>query len=380
MHHRGTQDSMMSDVILQGDPILHRLMGKLKWNARRIILFMSLLSALLFLGIGALASSMYMGSGNRFASPANLNFYLQWVFILSPLIWGAYVWQAKSTAKVLDNLAANGILGDLASANFKNANDLSKSILHSMIWKPNYVIIVLLIALFWFNDLLNLWPQQFVQAPEYWFEIKWYLPIHLFAYSIGLFVLFLFILRQVVFVVGLYRLFSRIEIQVKPLDPDESGGLGAIGDFAKSSLLFAIGLGLVAVAFGLFVGALGLNQFQRVDVLVFYGLYIILVPICLLAPIFSVRNAMLRARSNVLRPIAEEFQELLAKASLSLSTPNANLKDIDDKLVQLQRHRDLIMETYPTLPISMRSLRRFSLTATLPLVSGVLSLVLQLIK
>ena len=380
MHRLGTEDSATSNDIIQRDPILRFFMLKLKWSTGHIIVFMALLAGVLFFGVGAVASYMYTGPGNRLGSSGDLGFQLYWVFVLSPILWGAYIWQARNTPNLVENLLQNGVLGDSTSGQFKKAINQSKAIFDRMLWRPSYIVAALLIVLFWLNSWLYGWPQQFAINREYWFDIKWYLPIHLLTYTIGLFVLLIFIFRQVVFVVGLYRLFKRIDIKVKPLDPDESGGLGVIGDFAKSSLLFAIGLGLIAVSYGTLISVGGADLSRRLDVLAFYGIYIILAPVCLLAPIFSVRSAMLRARSEVLRPIAQEFQETLARATLNLSTANPDLKDLDDKLIQLQRHRELILETYPTLPIAIRSLRRFSLTALLPLASGILSLALQLIK
>ena len=376
---RDAESAISSEYVVQRDPFLRLFYLKWKWRTRHVIVFMSFISALLFFGAGLVASSLYSGPGTRLETPVNLGFLVFWVLVLSPLLWGAYIWQARSIPHLIEDLATNGILGDFTSDNFKKAIDQAKVILGQMIWKPSYVIAAISIVLFWVIASQYIWTTQY-QENQYWFVIKWYFPIRLFAHSIGLFVLILLIFRQMVFVAGLFRLFSRIEVKIKPLDPDEGGGLGALGNFAKASLWFSIGLGLIAVSYGLFTSEMGTDLLHRFDLVAFYGLYIILVPVALLAPILSVRSAMLRARSEVLRPIAQEFQEILARAGLSLSTANTDLKDLDDTLTQLQRHRELIIDTYPTVPISIRSLRRFSLTALLPLASGILSLVLQLFE
>jgi len=242
-----------------------------------------------------------------------------------------------------------------------------------------YLVALLVLLVFWVNEFLIAWPEQFSISREYWFEIKWYLPIHILVWSISLYVLFLFVLRQVIFILGMARLFNKSEIEVKPLDPDECGGLGVIGNFIKSSILFAVGLGFIAVLFALEVYWTGSDVLRRTDVLALFSLYVILIPFCLLVPVFSTRNAMLRAHQRVLSPIADEFQAALSPVQSKIPQDSSDLKELNEKLEQLQRYRETILQSYPTSPLPLGVLRKFSITATIPFLSGVASVALQLL-
>lgn len=376
----GSDAEALVNHVVQRDVFLRLFLVRLKWTSWRVVVLMSLLVGISFFVVGGIASAAYTGLGHRLDSPVNLLFEIQWVLFFSPLVWSAYIWQARSAPRMIIRLASNGIFDVPTSANYRLALKQSRSIFELMQRRSIYLLGLIMVALFWWDGLTHTWPLQFRVSQEFWFETKWYLPVYIATFSIGLFVLMVFAIRQVFFVFSLFRLFAKIYVIVKPLDPDESGGLGAIGEFAKASLLLALGLGLIVVFYGLYMLGLGNNLLQRVNMLVFFGLYIVLVPFCLLAPVFSARGVMIRARKSALDPIAREFQEVLAKSSILPAEAAPMLKEVDEQLAQLQCHRQIIMDTFPTLPISMSSLRRFSLTATLPLVSGLLSFVLQFVK
>ena len=89
---------------------------------------------------------------------------------------------------------------------------------------------------------------------------------------------------------------------------------------------------------------------------------------------------MLRARHKCLLPIAREFQEVLESSRKEIPEQIAAAKELNERLEQIQRYRDIVLKTYPTMPMSLGALQRVSISATIPLISGVASLVIQLLS
>ena len=371
--------AITNEQIIQSDLILRLLRLKWKWSSTQIIVFVSSLSGFLFIVVGGIASWSYAGVGNRITSRGNLLFFAMWLVVFAPLMWGAYLWQARIFPSLIISLVRNGVFGPPASNNRQKMVEYASHLLNSMSHPVIYLVALLVLLVFWVNEFLVAWPEQFGISPEYWFEVKWYLPIHILVWSISLYVLFLFVFRQVVFIFGMSRFLNRSEIRVKPLDPDECGGLGAIGNFIKTSILLAVGLGGTAVLFALEVYWSGSDVLRRTDVLALFSLYVVLTPFCLIVPVLSTRNAMLRARQRVLSPIADEFQAAISLIHSKIPQDSSDLKELNEKLKQLQQYREMILQSYPTSPLPLGVLRKFSITATIPFLSGVASVALQLL-
>jgi len=369
--------AISSSQVIQRDPILRFLCVRWKWSDTKIIVFNSSLSGFLFIVIGGIASWSYSGPGKKITSLDNLLFFVMWLAVFAPLMWGSYLWQARTAPALIASLVQNGVFGQPMSEHRQRVTERAVRLLRLMNHPAIYLVVSLVLVAFWVNEFLIAWPEQFRISSEYWFEVRWYLPIHILTWSISLYVLFLFVIRHVVYIIGISRLFGKVDVTVKPLDPDECGGLGAVGDLTKSSILIAMGLGFIAVLFALVIYWTGSDVLRRTDVLALFAIYILLVPLCLVVPILSAKRAMLRARQRALAPIAEEFQQVLSSAKISKGP--SELEDLNAKLEQLQQYREIVLQAYPTSPLPLGALRKFSITATIPLISGVASVALQLL-
>ncbi len=367
------------DVILR-DPILHWLYSKRKLTSLKIILGIALLSGLIFLGLGSIASAQYQGLGNRIWHVGNLGFFVLWLLFFAPMMWGAFLWQARSAPALFTGLLSNGVFGESDSIRYQKAVEQINRTLNLMCRRMMYVLVILALILFWLNELLYAWPAQFQINPEYWYEVKWYLPLHLLTWSIGLYALFLFVLRQIILVFGLSRVLRTVAIEIKPLHPDEVGGFGVVGRFINSSIFLAVGIGLLAVLFAALVFLTGADLLRRSDVLALFGLYLVLAPLCLLVPYYSARFAMRRAREALLWPLAEEFQGVLRVTYSNITAPAKELSDMNDRLEQIKKHRDIVMEAYPVSPLSLSAFRNISITASIPIISGMVSFVIKLLN
>ena len=364
--------------ILERDPIFHLLLEKLKWSNNRSVLVMCALASFLLFGLGGFASWSYQGSGKRILELSNLSLILVMALFFTPLTWGGYIWQGKTLPRVFANLIDNGIFGEVDS---KNRRLATKSIhrLFARISNPRmYIIVILLLGLYWLNMYMFSWPQQIRMRTEYWYEVKWYFPFHIFAFSISFFALIAAALRQVSFVYGLLKLFGETNVYVKLFHPDEVGGFGEVGKVIQISTLFGIGVGFTAAIITLQVHLTGINVLSRTDLLAIYLCYLLLTPICLLIPFFSLRSAMIRCREAALSPLSNDLQESVEslKSRISEATTK-DIKDINERIEHLQKQRDTIIQGHATSPIPIRTFRSFSISAIVPLITGVASLVSQ---
>jgi hypothetical protein len=114
----------------------------------------------------------------------------------------------------------------------------------------------------------------------------------------------------------------------------------------------------------------------HIDLLIGYALYMVLTPTALLSPLWSAHRAMSHFRDDVLRGISDEFERIMMENEPRALESRA-LDDSTRKLDALRTRYTLVRDTYPTLPISVTALRRFSIPAFLPLLTGLASTVLK---
>jgi hypothetical protein len=119
------------------------------------------------------------------------------------------------------------------------------------------------------------------------------------------------------------------------------------------------------------------NPFARPDVVGFWVVYVLMVPASLILPMLSAHNAMREARNERLNEIAQEFEQTLSEASVTKATNVADIKEANEKLKELQTRYNLVAESFPTWPMPARLFRNFSITASLPLVSGLFTMAID---
>lgn len=236
-----------------------------------------------------------------------------------------------------------------------------------------------------FVEWLLVWPTEFAQGGDesYWFAVKLYLPIHLLSILPAAYTLCMFVLREVLAAVYLNRLFRWFEIHLHPMHPDDSGGLGPLGAFTAKSTLAAVILGsitMLMIALIMFMTRQAWSQtFLRSDILIFLGVYIVLVPAGLVLPMWSAHRAMVTIRDSELQRVAQEVERLLQESQQNLQNPEL-LETAMSTVSTLRSQYEAILEIYPTWPIPMRILRNVSITATLPVLSGLVPVVVRIVS
>jgi len=368
-----TDNALSNDEIITRDPILRVLCRKWNWSDTRIILTASLVAAFIFLVPGGLASASYHPAQASDGIAGDIPLITLWTLIFSPILWGFYIWQARTLSQIFSQLDEKGVLGRLDSKARTENIEKTRAVFRSSTHPILFLIAFILVAGYWGMRITSQ-SDLYLAHGKYWFEVKWYLPLYIIAWSLALYVMYGALLRQIVFIAEISTLFRKIEIQVNPLDSDEVGGLAPVSQLISGTLMFAIGFGLLISIFILVGHYLrGINVFERPDMLGAFGLYVVLAPFCLFVPTLAVRNAMLRARSKILAPIADEFRKIIEQANIA----DQGFKEQNERLKELQERYDTILETYPVVPLSKGLLRIFSLAASVPYLSSVIPIAID---
>ncbi len=365
----------------RNDPVLEILKGKFNIANSKIVLAAVICTATCHYLLGSIADYIYTGSGYRLTHPAYLYFTLAWLIVFTPIIWMFYLWQPVAVDRVLDRLEENNAIGPIIKENNPPVQSFSgfrKRFASSLTHKYWYFLAFIVIVVTWVYAYYFVWPSEFQNLGRigFWFEIKWFTPFFVIGYSITLYPLWVFLIKHIIIIFFFNRLFYWFGANVKPIYPDEAGGLGAIGEFITQAAMLAVGVGVLAVAFGIQVW-FAYGSFFRIDVLTFFGVYILTTALSIILPMLSAHQAMKEERSKNLEDVSQEFSKVLSNLNTTITADAVTIKETNEKLSELKQTYQHIYGAFPVWPISLRLARNFSITATLPLLSGLISVVIQ---
>jgi hypothetical protein len=168
-------------------------------------------------------------------------------------------------------------------------------------------------------------------------------------------------------------LFYLFTIHVKPLHPDGSGGLGALGHLLWASVGIMLWEALLLSAAWL---ARNLYWFSYPEMVLLGAIYIVLTPALLIGWLLLPHRVMLKARVRTLQPMADEFEQTLMQSSTGAEHDTPTLVAQTRRLAVLKQRYDLVRDTFPIWPLEVGAASRLVVTAILPVL---LPLVLQLL-
>jgi hypothetical protein len=365
----------------RNDPVLGLLRDRLNLSGTKIIITIFLFTAVLHHLFGIIADSIYTGRGVRYADPDYLYFNLAWLLFFVPFIWLFYLWQPRAVDRVLDTLKENDVIGPV----IKETNSPVKSLAafrerfaFCVTRKFWYILALIPVVLFWVYSYFVSWPAEFELAgePAFWFSIEWFTALFIIGYSVTFYVLWVFVLRHIQITHFFNRLFYWFDVKIKAVYPDEAGGLGAIGEFTVRTGMIAVGVGVMAVAYGFYIWS-NTGSYVRADVIAFFLLYIVITPLAVILPMLGAHQAMKRARGKNLEEVSQEFSRVLSGLDATITADAEAIKKTNEKLSELKQTYQLIYDAFPVWPISLRLARNFSITASLPLLSGLISVAIE---
>lgn len=362
----------------KNDPLLYFPKEKLGFSGLLIALLLTLTAAIVLFGLGWIASSTYTGGGVRFTDPEYYYFALAAVFLFAPISFGVYVWQPEAFARVLESFEQTDVIEEVSregKGHVKSYPDFLARFRVAVGRKAWATLAVILAIGFLANQLLIVGPSEFGTTGRsvFWYDVKWFTAILSLLFLVWAYAFWMILLKQAGAILYFNRLFQWFDIRIRPMHADEAGGLGALGNFTLrlSAALVAAGAGIAL--YSIIVWMRGLNPFARPDILLFWVLYVLTVPASLLLPMLSAHNAMQEARNEKLNEIAREFEQTLAEASVTKADSAQAIKEANERLKELQTRYKIVADSLPTWPLPVRLVRNFSITASLPLVTGLAS-------
>lgn len=191
----------------------------------------------------------------------------------------------------------------------------------------------------------------------------WLRCLTLAAFAPLIYVTFLSIVRIVVAFVAINWLFLTFTIRIKPLHPDGSGGLGALGRIIWLSVVM-----LLLDALLLYTGLISRNVsvFSSFEIYLLAVIYFALIPFVFIGWLLLPHLVMVKARDAIVSPLAEELYRLLSQLPPAPQEDVEAMKFTTDQLVELKRRIDFILETFPTWPIEIQTMARLLAALSLP--------------
>ncbi len=195
----------------------------------------------------------------------------------------------------------------------------------------------------------------------------------LVAYTLSLYGVFFSIVRLLILLVFSVRLFRMFHLQVNPLHPDGSGGFAIVGRLLTASVLIATIIGAAAVVMSLLFLERGANPLWRIETLLLGAIYLLLTPLLLYGWLWTPHRGMLEARDQVLRPLADEFQQAIQRSMPTAQDDAVSVKAGTERLGEIKQRYELLHEAFPTFPVRTFVSSSLIVTSVLPALSALLS-------
>lgn len=173
------------------------------------------------------------------------------------------------------------------------------------------------------------------------------------------------VIRLLISLVFMNRLFHSFTIHVKPLHPDGAGGLGAMRGIVWITALIILAITLTFLETILI--STNRNPFSStLDIVVLIAAYVILAPSLMLGWLIMPHLLMLKERDAVLKPLVDEYQTVLESPQPITETGTASILADNDRLSAIKRRYSLIVDTFPTWPLEVTQFRRLIAALSLP--------------
>ena len=179
------------------------------------------------------------------------------------------------------------------------------------------------------------------------------------------------LVRVVLMLVFINRLFSQFPLQVKPLHADGSGGLGSLGHIGWISvgMMLAISLAILAVTQRLVT---------PVGIIIFAALYLIFILALVIGWLAIPHHWMLLARQEFLQDITNEYQQAVEETRPSLKSDTTAIEAGTKRLSALQDRYKLLRDNFPVWPLEIMQMRRLGVALILPALLSLLPSLLDL--
>ena len=211
---------------------------------------------------------------------------------------------------------------------------------------------------------------EFIRFPQY----PLFLTILAFLVEemIGIYIICFIIIRVVLLLMFINRLFLLFTIQVKPLHSDGSGGLGSLGHiwWISVGMMFAISLAFLAVS----------QRFASPGgIIIITALYLVFILALVIGWLALPHHMMLQARNELLQPITDEYEQAVKETLPSITGDTATIVAGTERLTALQDRYKLLRDNFPVWPLEIVQMRRLGVVLILPALLSILPALLDLL-
>lgn len=361
-----------------GDPLTHLFRKRLKLGPGLATLIIVLVLNIPIL-IAAIINNAWNSTPTRVGILRDYSWWISNITSVPATIF-FFFWLPDSIYEVINGLQKNKIISQTKSIG--ESSGLEKFL--TQFWKSYSNIAWLLISFVLVAMYMVLFSLPIQQAYKNWQTsgtfIFWYTVFYwLFVFVIGS----LFITRGIISILWFNHLFKSFDINIRILHPDGAGGLSPLGKFSvKIGYLLGI-YGIASVAATFSESYVLTTRFSGLifspALLPLLITYLVMAPIAFFAPIGAARAAMKKAKNNLLLEISDQLDSDKEKLLSLLHSKPAGLKQGIEKIEQIQKiHK--IVSGFPVWPFNADNLVRFFTSVSSPVILGLLSLLLDVLK
>jgi hypothetical protein len=343
----------------RGDPVATFLIDKLRLTPVTLALFWTTIVVL----VGLITASI---SGSLFSNAEQMGLIQDWIWwvwslLITPVMSGYYLWSSNSLGELIRTLQQSDVL-TFGEDTIRKIEDVFQKPWRKFLAFP---IMVTTGVLF------------FVSRGEFSGFATSSIATRLgtsITYSVlsffGSMLVFNLLLN-----VWLIRDFMKDKpLNINPLHPDRSGGLKALSDYSIKVIY------LIAI-FGL---AWGVESFRLIaagyDWAVVLGIlfYVVVAILSFFAPLSTAHEEMEKAKTKLLKKLGKQFWDDYLLAQDAIQGEYETLKDEIGKIKQLRELYDLTSE-FPVWPFDIKTVRRFFVTITTPIIPPLIGIILDIL-
>jgi hypothetical protein len=364
-----------------GDPFLKRM---LKVHASPFVLGVSI--AVLFTLIRMIAtwwSGDLKTSGRTIGFLEDPGMYIN--LIAGIVVWTYYFWMPHGITRAIRDLLRNKAIGNAHSVSqneMSEDNDIH-SFWHSVQvpfskWIWSAAAIVLSTA----GTLLFLLPNYLnrMQMQDSWSMVN---PLNLVLSILwaitGLYAALFILIFILLCIYWLRKLFTDFAVEVRPLHPDQAGGLSPLGKFSLhlSYIITILGFILATIPMSRYYLSYGTFGFSWTsDVILGLGIYIIAAPFAFFAPLSVAHSAMKSTKQKLLLEISQRFEKEYGNIHKSIQGEVSTLQENIANLQGLHTLHELTNK-FPVWPFNIENIFRFVTSFISPILLVIISTIIR---
>jgi hypothetical protein len=355
----GNSTLLSAQSLYQHDPLLVLLKDKLHLATVWIIIGGFVVTGCCFFLLGPLFQSHFQPS----VSPGDMFDVLLFTLgtTLSLLI---YLLLPPWIASIFNTLSTNGAIGPCRKEP-ADAMSYARFLEHMISWMDSWwwSLAIGILTIFYF--LYGI----FIFAPQAATISPLLLVVSFLTITFPAFYTFMFgLLRVILLLSFLNRLFVLFNIRVRPLSPDSSGGLAALNQIGWMGAAIMVASTLFLLAFHEFP-PISLSPYDIAGATISYLTLLIVLAIGWLA---LPHQVMIQARNQQLQPLTDEYERMLVETRPGADEQTAQIVAGTERLAALKQRYELVQATFPTWPIQVVEMRRLAVAWLLPALMALL--------